>query len=51
MTPKEAFGIVDQILANHKLTLTPPEWMRFMQAMQILALSVQPPPSTESPNP
>lgn len=41
MTPIEAFSVIDQTLANQKLTLTPPEFARFLQAMQIVAEAIQ----------
>lgn len=51
MSPKEAFTFLDQCLSTAKITLTPPEWMRFIQAMQTLALVVQPTADEASPTP
>lgn len=51
MKPLEAFSVIDQILASQKLTLTPPEFSRFLQAMQTLALVVQPTADEASPTP
>ena len=41
MKPLEAFSVIDQILANQKLTLTPPDFSRFLQAMQVVADALQ----------
>jgi predicted Zn-dependent protease len=36
MTPAQAFTCIDQVLANQKLTLTPPEFAQFLKAMETL---------------
>lgn len=49
MTPIEAFSVIDQTLASQKLTLTPAEFARFLQAMQILADALQKEKTTSEP--
>jgi hypothetical protein len=41
MKPLEAFSFIDQLLAAQRLSLTPPEWHKFSQAMQIVAEAIQ----------
>lgn len=49
MNPIQAFSVIDQILASQKLTLTPPEFSRFLQAMQIVADALQKEKATFEP--
>lgn len=41
MKPAEAFAYIDHLLSSQKLTLTPPEFARFMEAMQVLHQTIQ----------
>jgi hypothetical protein len=41
MNPIQAFSVIDQLLAAQRLSLTPPEWHKFSQAMQIVAEAIQ----------
>lgn len=49
MNPIQAFSVIDQILASQKLTLTPPEFSRFLQAMQIVSDALQKEKATPEP--
>ena len=40
MTPIAAFQFIDRLLANQRLTLTPPEFSQFAQAMQVVAEAI-----------
>lgn len=47
MKPAEAFAFIDHLLSSQKLTLTPPEFARFMEAMQVVHKAIQTPEKTE----
>ena len=47
MKPAEAFAYIDHLLSSQKFTLTPPEFARFMEAMQTLHQVIQTPEKTE----
>lgn len=51
MNPEQAFSIVNSACARASFTLTPPEFIQFLEAMNVLKAAVTPkppdPPCTE----
>lgn len=47
MNPKQAFHVVNTVLASQRLSLTPPEFAQLLEAMKTLEVHVNPPPTHE----
>lgn len=41
-TPYEHFQFIQQILSNQRLTLTPPEYAKFLECVQVVDSALRP---------